>query len=304
MILDAVPDVPVAVVIPTRGRPERLRALLRALAGQGADEVIVVLDGPDPAAESVLAEARRGLPVRVQRHPVPRGPAAARNTGWRAATAPLIAFTDDDCVPAPGWLSALRAAPGDIVCGRVAPHPDELGSLGPFSRTLSVEGAGPWFQTANIRYPRALLERLGGFDEGFPHPAGEDTDLGWRAREAGAVGVFAPEALVWHAVHPLGVRASVRGAARWASAVRVVKRHPGVRRHLPHRYFWKPSHEKLLLAAAGAVLARPTRGLSLAAAFPYLRLRRGRALPGHLAVDAAEVVAMVRGSVRARTLLL
>ena len=301
----------VSVVVPAHGRPERLRALLQALHGQGADEVVVVLDGADRAAERVLAAERRGLPLRVQRHPEPRGPAAARNTGWRAARHPVVAFTDDDCQPAPGWLEALRSAatPDTVVQGRVVPHPQERDRLGPFSRTLTVDGAGPWFQTANIRYPRTLLERLGGFDERYPHPAGEDTDLGWRAYEAGAAIAYAPDAVVWHAVHPLGVRGCVRGAARWASAVGVVRRHPGIRAHLPHRIFWKRSHERLLLAAAGLALARPTRGAALVAVLPYLVLRAGGprswpAVPGHVAVDTAEVAAMVRGSVKARTVLL
>ncbi len=301
-----------SVVVPAHGRPERLAALLRALKEQHPDEVVVVLDGADRALERVLAAERRGLPLRVQRHPESRGPAAARNTGWRAARHPVIAFTDDDCEPAPGWLAALRdaASPDAVVQGRVVPHPEERDKLGPFARTLVVEGAGPWFQTANIRYPRALLERLGGFDEGYPHPAGEDTDLGWRAYEAGVPIAYAPDAVVWHAVHPLGVRGSVKGAARWASAVRVVRRHPGIRAHLPHRIFWKRSHERLLLAAAGIALARPTRGLALLFVLPYLVLRTAGgprawpAVPGHLAVDAAEVAAMVRGSVKARTVLL
>jgi glycosyltransferase involved in cell wall biosynthesis len=312
MIASAVSDVPaLSVVVPTRGRPERLRTLLRGLARQGATEVVVVIDGPDPETEAVLAAPPRGLALRVERHAAPRGPAAARNTGWRAARAPLVAFTDDDCEPAPGWLAALAAAEPDgaVVQGRVEPHPAETHRLGPFARTLRVEGAGPWFQTANIRYPRALLERLGGFDEAYPHPAGEDTDLGWRAREAGAPVVYEARALIWHAVHPLGVLGCARGAGRWGSAVGVVRRHPGLRAHLTHRIFWKPAHERLLVGAAGLALARSTRGASLAATLPYLALRVGGpttwpAVPGHLLVDAAEVAAMARGSLRARTLLL
>ena len=290
----------VSVVVPTRGRPERLKSLLRGLEGQDAEEVVVVLDGPDPATERVLAAARRALGVHVQRHPAPRGPAAARNTGWRAARGELVAFTDDDCVPAPGWLEALRAADGDVVQGRVTPHPEEAARLGPFARTLAVDGAGPWYLTANIRYPRELLETLGGFDETFPHAAGEDTDLAWRALESGARAAFAPDALVWHAVHELGLRGSVRHASRWASAVRVVGRHPGLRAHLHRRIFWKRTHERLLLAVAGVALAPRSRGVSLVAVVPYLRLRRGAAA----LVDVAEVVAVVRGSLRARTLLL
>jgi hypothetical protein len=95
--------------------------------------------------------------------------------------------------------------------------------------------------------------------------------------------------------------------------VRVVRRHPGLRAHFHHRIFWKASHERLLLAALGAALGRRTRGASLAAALPWAAVHRAehpdrasllRALPAHLAVDAAETAAMVRGSVSARTLLL
>jgi GT2 family glycosyltransferase len=255
--------------------------------------------------------------VRVERHPESRGPAAARNTGWRAASGDVIAFTDDDCVPAPGWAAALVAAaarsPGAVVQGRVEPLPGERDRLGPFARTLWVREAGPFFQTANIAYPRPLLERLGGFDEAYPAPAGEDTDLGWRAREAGAEVVFAAEALVWHAVHEPGWLGLVRDAPRWGSAVRLVKQHPALREHFHHRVFWKPAHEALLLAAAGVLGARRTRCLSLSAALPWLLAHRRehpsresllRALPAHLAVDAAETGAMAVGSARARTLFL
>ncbi|HEU4978361.1 MAG TPA: glycosyltransferase [Solirubrobacteraceae bacterium] len=314
------PGAPViSVVVPTRSRARRLGALLRSLVAQELGEpfeIVVVADGATAAVEQVLAGF--GDAVRVVRLEPGRGPAAARNAGWRAARAPLIAFTDDDCEAPPGWVAALReavqAAPeGAVVQGRVEPLPRERGSIGAFARTLRVERAGPYFQTANILYPRALLERLDGFDEAFPAPAGEDTDLGWRAREAGAPVVFAEDALVWHAVHELGARGLVRDAPRWGSAVRLVKRHPGLRAHFTHRVFWKPAHERLLLAAAGVALAPRTRGVSLAAAAPYVLVHRGehpsradhlRALPAHLAVDVAEVAAMARGSIAARTLLL
>lgn len=289
----------------------RLAALLDSI--EGVDEVVVVLDG----ATAEVGEVVDGRDVTVVRHDAGRGPAAARNAGWRAARGEWIAFVDDDCVAAPGWAAALRsaagAAPGAIVQGRVEPHPAEAHRIGPFARTLRVGTAGPFFQTANILYPRSLLERLGGFDEAYPHPAGEDTDLGWRAREAGARAVFAPDATVWHAVHDMGPRALVRDARRWGSAVRIVKRHPGLRAHFHHGIFWKPAHERLLLAGLGAVLAGRTRGASLLLLLPYLLTHRGehpsagalcRALPAHLAVDAAETAAMARGSVDARTLLL
>lgn len=290
-----------SVVIATKSRAGRLRALLEALRGE---DVVVAADGATAEVHAVLAEFAG---VRVVRLDPGRGPAAARNAGWRAAAgADYIAFTDDDCLPAPGWLAALRAqAATDVaVQGAVAPLPAERDRLGPFARTLEVAAAGPFFQTANMLYPRVVLERLGGFDEAFAFPAGEDTDLGWRARAAGVQMRFAPDALVWHAVHELGWRGLVRDAPRWGSAIRMVKRNPGLRAHFHHRYFWKPSHERLLLAL---LVRRPW------ALVPWLLVHRRehagaaglvRALPAHLAVDAAELAALARGSIRARTLLL
>ncbi len=292
---------PISVVIAAHARAQRLRALLDALASQDCD-VIVVADGATADVHAVIADTG----VRALRQDPGRGPAAARNTGWRAAQTELVAFTDDDCLPAPGWVDALRASAGGgaAVQGRVEPLPAERDRIGPFTRTLAVDGAGPFFQTANMLYPRAVLARLGGFDETFPFPAGEDTDLGWRARAAGVEIRYAPDALVWHAVHEPGWRGLVRDAPRWGSAIHLVRNHPGIRAHFHHRFFWKPSHERLLLAL---LVRRPW------ALIPWLLVHRrehpswgslARAVPAHLAVDAAEVAALARGSLRARTVLL
>ena len=100
----------VSVVVPTHNRPAGLAKLVAALQGQDLAparfEVIVVDDGSEPPARVDAG----GLALRVVRHERPRGPAAARNSGWRAARAPLVAFVDDDCAPVAGWLGALLEA--------------------------------------------------------------------------------------------------------------------------------------------------------------------------------------------------
>jgi glycosyltransferase involved in cell wall biosynthesis len=297
----------------------RLRALLDSLtAQQGADfEVIVVDDGSADGTAGALAEHRSRLDLRVIRHETARGPAAARNAGWRAAAAPLVAFVDDDCTASPGWVAALLAAhrrdPRAIVQGRTEEDPGELARSSVFWRSLHIDRLDPLFPTANIAYPRALLERIDGFDEGFPRPYGEDTDLAWRAQESGAPAVFAGDALIHHAVLQRGVVGLVRDASRFGDVVRVVKRHPAIRAELRHRVFWRPTHERVLGALAGAALARRTRGLSLLLAAPYAlyyrRLHGGwpgtlASLPGYAAVDLAQVLALLRGSARYRTLVL
>jgi GT2 family glycosyltransferase len=262
----------------------------------------------------VLDRAAAGMALRVLRHDRARGPAAARNAAWRAAAAPLVAFIDDDCRADAGWLAALvarsRRQPGAFVQGSVEPDPRERHRLDAFSLSMEVTAPTAWYPACNIAYSRDLLERLGGFDERFRFPAGEDTDLGWRAREAGAEPLFEPGARVFHAVHRVGALARARSTRRWGDIPEVVARHPGLRRDLSLGLFWRRSHGPFALAAAGALLARRRPALALALALPWARLYRPvhgswpgtlAALPGHALVDAAEVAAVVAGSVRARS---
>jgi glycosyltransferase involved in cell wall biosynthesis len=316
----------ISIVVPTRNRARRLRALLASLAEQDdapSFEVIVVdnASGDDTLRVVGEADAAADAHVRAIHLPRPLGPAIARNRGWRSARGQLVVFTDDDVVAAPGWLAAIAAAhardPEAVIQGRTEPDPRELSKLAAFSRSQQATGPGPWFQTCNIAYPRALLEQLGGFDESFWEAAGEDTDLGWRAIEDGKRVVYEPAALNWHAVHQPGAWRLIRSTQKWRLAVRNVARHPQLREALHHGVFWKPSHERLLLAALGIAVAvappRRSSALACAALAPYLALHRSQhgsyagtaaALPAHVALDAAEIVAMVRGSVEAGTLVL
>jgi GT2 family glycosyltransferase len=279
--------------------------------------VIVVDDGSADSTPELLERGVDGLQLRALRHDPARGPAAARNAGWRAAHGRLVAFLDDDVVADGGWaravLDAHRRDPTAMVQGRTDPDPDELAGAGVFRRSREVTGPDPAYPACNIAYPRELLERLGGFHEGFRRPSGEDTDLAWRARAAGVPALYEDAARVRHAVYPGGLIGLVRDAARWEDTVLALKRNPGLRSAYRHRLFWQESHELLLAAAAGLALVRRTRGLSLALVAPYALHYAGHhrraagalaALPGYALVDAAEVLALLRGSLRYRTLVL
>src|SRR3954468_19538125 len=171
----------VTVVVPTCGRPELLLRCLAALEAQtlpAADFEIIVVD-----------DTRRRA-----------GPAAARNKGWRRATAAVVAFTDDDTVAGPRWVRPGPAAVGagvDAACGRlvmpIPPTPTD------YERNESGLERGE-FVTANCFVRRAALQKVGGFDESFSMPWREDSDLQFRLLQAGCTIVRADDAVVVHPV--------------------------------------------------------------------------------------------------------
>ncbi|UTI66607.1 glycosyltransferase family 2 protein [Paraconexibacter antarcticus] len=325
----SVPDPLISVCVPSHERPLRLRWLLNALAEQTLDrgqwEVVVCDDSRSAAVARLLAthplrEAGVLRPLRAAPGARDGSAARQRNVAWRAARAPLVLFTDDDCRPPRDWLAAALAAagrhPGAIVQGATQPDPDEVHLMAaPHARTQAITPPVPWAQTCNVLYPRAVLEAAGGFEEHMA--AGEDTELALRARAAGAAYVGAPEVLTHHAVEAGSLRGKLRTVPRWRGLALVVRRHPEVRKHLVARVFWRRSHALLPVAVLGAALAPRTRGRSLLAVLPYVHSARGsygpglrgqaRALaevPGRAVVDAAEIAALARGSAEQRTLIL
>ena len=311
-----------SVVVPTRFRETRLAFLLDALAAQtlARERYEVIVVRADDALDGPLTEPPEGFEVSFLS--ARRGVARQRNAGWRAARAPLVAFTDDDCRPAPDWLERVVAAAGDpavFVQGRTEPDPDERGQLRGLARTMDVDEFDVWAPTCNMAYPRQLLERLGGFDERFVEAWGEDTDLAWRARETGARQEYREEILVWHAVHSRTLAAAIRDGARRNAIPMVVARHPRLREALRARVFLLDSHAWLALGLAGLLVAgRGRRHLGLAAFAPYVRhhledsgvspagVLRWTVLsaPRAVVVHAAEMAANAVSSARHRSLVL
>ena len=319
---DSEPGTPLlSVVVATKDRCSRLESLLDALdaqtIGRHAFQLVVVNDGSTDTTAQVL-EGRADL---IISHQSATGPAIARQAGWESSSGQLIAFTDDDCRPEPDWLEhaliAHKAAPGAIVQGQTRPDPLEDSVIrDPLARSIRVNELGPFFQTCNVFYPRALLEAVGGFDPTIPRPSVEDADLAMRALATGCGAVYAEDAIVNHAVEVQPLRNAVKGARRWASLIPLVERHPQLRKAFPWRgYIWRETHARVLLAAAGIGLAQLTgRKLFLLWVVPYLSLRNGwypagvlatfRSLPKVLPVDLAEVAVLADASVRERRLLL
>jgi glycosyltransferase involved in cell wall biosynthesis len=196
----------VSIVVPTRNRAQLLPGLLAALDRQEypSYEVLVVDDASDDDTPAILARWQRDgrRAIRLERA---GGSYAARNAGWRAARGEIIAFTDDDCLPSPGWLSALaHAFESETVAGvrgvtrahgsRLTAH----GSITPFTHQIDQTEPGPPYRTCNIAYRRGILAEGGGFDDRLRWYA--DNILGLQVgRER--IG-FAPDAIVYHPPRP------------------------------------------------------------------------------------------------------
>jgi GT2 family glycosyltransferase len=216
---------PATIVVPTRDRAGYLEVALRSFGPQAADtgaEVIVVVDGFDP--ESVVVAQRRG--AHVIAHAEPRGPNAARNAGWQAASGELVIFVDDDVEAPRTWLPSLlaaaRATPErDVFAGPI--RADIEGGSGPRScgrdkppiTTLDhgaadVDIAVGW--SANLAIRRAALETVGGFDESIPVGAGDEEEWQERYRSTGGQVRYVAAAGLEH--RRVGDDATLRALAR------------------------------------------------------------------------------------------
>jgi len=213
-----------SVIVPTRARPRQLAACLDALAAldypRERYDVIVVDDGsPKPPRQAVDALGGR-LPVRLLEQSN-RGPATARNRGAAASAADYLAFTDDDCRPAPDWLSvfARRFAAGpEVLYGghtenslkdNVYAETSQLLIDYLYAHYVDAGGQPRFAPTSNFAVRRDLFLRTGAFDERFPLAAGEDREFCDRWRGLGYAIRYEPEAKVFHD-HRMGAREFLR----------------------------------------------------------------------------------------------
>jgi glycosyltransferase involved in cell wall biosynthesis len=291
----------VAVVVPSCARPRLLSRCLAALMRQtlagSAFEVVVVDDADDDATRSVAAAAAAGSGAGPRVYCLSgqprRGPAAARNAGWRFARAPVVAFTDDDTIPDSDWLRcglAAMAGGAAAVRGRI-----EVPTPGPLTdhalMTKGLERAE--FVTANCFVRREALLAVGGFDERFRRAWREDSDLHFELlRRFGEVPA-APQAIVRHPVRPAPWGISVRQQANAMFDALLYRKHPTLYRarcgrvHAPRLYYAIVGSTAVAFAAAAGGSRELAAGGGLAAAglagvLAWRRLRPTSRAPAHV----------------------
>jgi glycosyltransferase involved in cell wall biosynthesis len=202
----------VSIIIPTFNGAGRIGHCLDALLPQtsGRDvEILVIDDGStDPLAEIVSGYGRAGVRLITQKN---AGPAAARNRGAAEARGSIILFTDDDCVPMPGWLDAMTRPFEDAAVVSVkGVYRTRQKSL--LARFVQIEyedryrkmDALPhidFIDTYSAGFRRANFLEMDGYDTSFPVACAEDAELSYRMSARGGKMLFVPGAMVYH-THP------------------------------------------------------------------------------------------------------
>lgn len=310
----------VSVIVPAWNAEATLPRTLEALARQdyaGDYEVVVVDNGSEDRTAAILASAPGPVKVVTRAHGFA---GEARNDGVAAASGDVLAFTDADCYPEPDWLTNGLSALDGAELAQGAVRPDPATPMRPFDRSLWVSADDGLYQTANLFVRRSAFEAAGGFEELHDDPEarafGEDVWLGWRARRGGARAVFAPGAVVNHAVLPRAAAGYVRDRRGAAGFPMLVARVPELRREaLFGGAFLSRRSAAFDLALAGAAAALVTRSpRPLAAALPYALTIARRSLqsgpraalvaPVEVAADAVTFWALARASLRHRAVVL
>ncbi len=203
-----------SIIVPTFNRPVQLTSCLQSLARldypPGHYEVIVVDDGSQTSTETAVSSFTHRLNITLIRQPH-RGPAAARNKGALHAKNEFLAFTDDDCTPAPHWLKTFTArligSPDSMVGGRsLNALPDNPYSTASdllirylYAYHNSTPDRARFLTSNNLALPKDRFHRMGGFDISFRCAGGEDREFCERWLRHGFRMTYAPEVVIYHA---------------------------------------------------------------------------------------------------------
>ena len=326
----------VAVVMVTYNRRELLLEALKALEAQDYPldllDICIVDNASNDGSADLLQEWKTRLPLQVIRCDEHIPVAEARNRAVAITKGEIIAFTDDDCQPTTPWIRSLVQGFSSgigIVQGQTAADETES-RVSALSRTQRTPAEAGLYETCNVAYRRELLPGVGSdgpFDLGFAdlvartlgkrfgrYPFGEDTEMAWRVKSAGADSRFAQDALVFHHVFPPDIPYLLRRSFLVAAFPVLMARIPTLRRRLLTGGFLLGRRRLdwwLALAGMGMSWWSP---LTLLAVLPYLnvmllprrpgRLDRIKSFPVLVVRDLLETGALIYGSIRARRLVL
>ena len=218
-------------------------------------EIIVVSDGPDDATRKMMHNINHLVLPYVQYITLHEnsGPASARNAGWKKANGELVAFTDDDCSPSQGWLSALWNAYEFYANDEIAFSGKVIVPISdtPTDYELNTSHlATADFITANCACTKKALEKTNGFDERFKVAWREDSDLEFKLIENNIPIMKIEEAVVTHPVRKAKWGVSIKEQRKTMFNALLYKKYPSYfRRKIQKRPAWN-----YYIIVAGAIL--------------------------------------------------
>jgi GT2 family glycosyltransferase len=217
----------VAVIIPVRDRSDFLRNCLNSLVKQDFPirecEVIVCDDHSEEDLEPVIEMFRSHLPkLRLLKQQEHRGPAAARNMGFRFSKADIFVCVDSDIICNPQFLAelikTLEANPKWVAAeATITP----IGDLFPPLWDAPV-GEGKAFPSGASAYRADALRQAGGFDEMFPYYC-EDAELAARLLSLGNYG-YVPKSIAYHPWRRVTLRTHWSWRSTWKYVMILAKR--------------------------------------------------------------------------------
>jgi GT2 family glycosyltransferase len=280
----------ISIVVPTFNGASRIGNCLAELQRQteGRDaEILVVNDGSTDQTAGIV---RQYPNVRLITQPN-AGPAAARNQGAFEASGAILLFTDDDCVPCPGWIDSMLKPFEDVqVVGAKGTYRTRQKSI--VARFVQIEYEDRYRLMKKFRYidfvdtysaafRRDRFLEMGGYDTSFPVACAEDIELSYRMSARGWKMKFVPEATVYH-THPRTLWGYLKKKYKFAFwRVLAVRKNPGKAvkdSHTPQLMKLQLLFAPLLVAALvlnvwaglGRSFAAVAAGIFLITAMPFV----------------------------------
>ncbi|HRY82971.1 MAG TPA: glycosyltransferase [Candidatus Moranbacteria bacterium] len=228
----------IAIVTGIYNEERHIRELIDAVLQQTVkpDEFILVDDGSKDRTAEIVKEYAEQNPFIKYFYQKNAGPASARNRAWKNSTSEICIFTDGDCVPNSDWIEKLIGPFSDENVGAVAGTYRTVNTQSILARFIGLEIGWKHSRygktidvhgTYNLAVRKSILEEIGGLDESYPVPSGEDWDMTYKISKICKI-AFVPEAIVGH-YHPEKFLPYMKNQVRRGlDRVKVYKDHPNL----------------------------------------------------------------------------
>ena len=201
----------VAITTAVHNEQKHISSLLEKILCQShiPDEIIIVDDGSVDDTAKIIKDYSSKYPVIRYLYQNRKGPAAARNLAWKNSDSDICIFTDGDCEPEKDWIKEITAPFGNKDVGAAAGGYRTINEESILARFIGHEIAWKYKDikgeikahgTYNLAVKKSVLEEIGGLDEGYPFPSGEDWDMTYKISKRYKI-IFVPSAIVGH-YHP------------------------------------------------------------------------------------------------------